>query len=93
MDTYLEVVYSDEASQQLEALVDSDIRIQEDTQAYEWLISRDPENLGTPFVLGDKTVFVFITESSPEGLPPIVVTYLVQRDRHRILVIDIRLLP
>jgi hypothetical protein len=94
MDTiYLEFVYHNDAAQQLENLIDSDIRYEDEVAHYEWILCREPERLGAPAVIEGQAVLIFLTAQKRSGPTRLAVTYQVLRNEHYINILDVRIFP
>lgn len=93
MDILLEFLYHPDAADQLEDLIDSDIRYEDEVAHYEWILCREPEMLGTPTVIGGLLVYIFLTAAKHLGPPELAVSYQVSRQEHHILVLDVRVVP
>jgi len=93
MDTLLEFIYHQDAADQLEDLIDSDIRYEDEVAHYEWILCREPEKLGSPTVIEGEAVYIFLTATKRFGPPPPVVSYQIFRQDHYILVLDVRVIP
>ncbi len=94
MKTYAGVTYTPEAEQQLEALIDQDIRYETESQEYDWLLRRDPENLSTLKEIDGKAIYIFITKQKRNGPQKLAVTWVVTTEPpHLVEIIDLRQMP
>ena len=94
MPTLLEFMYHPAAAEQLEDLIDSDIRYEDEVANYEWILCREPEQLGGLAVIqGQHLVYIFLTAQKRSGPPRLAVSYQVFRKDSFIHVLDVRIAP
>jgi hypothetical protein len=93
MATLLEFMYHPAAAEQLEVLIDSDIRYEDEVAHYEWILCREPEKLGRIFEIEGQAVHVFLTATKQFGPDRLAVSYQVFRQDSYIHVLDVRVAP
>jgi hypothetical protein len=93
MPILLEFLYHKSAAEQLEVLIDSDIRYEDEVAQYEWILCREPEKLGSPLAINGEEVYIFLTATKRFGPARLAVTYQVFRQDSVIHVLDVRVAP
>ena len=91
MPEYLTVVYDKSVEEQLQQLSDSDLRYSLEPESYEWLLARNPEGLGTPVVVEERPIYVFRAARRADDLPPLLITYIIDRPNGQVIILDVRL--
>jgi hypothetical protein len=90
MPTLLEFLYHPAAAEQLEVLIDSDIRYEDEVANYEWILCREPEKLGGLALIEGQLIRIFFTARKLSGPPRLAVSYQVFRNDSYIYVLDVR---
>src|SRR6266576_868504 len=93
MKTYAGVVYTVDASVQLQDLIDGDIRYQLETEQYEWLLQRDATGLGALKEIGGEPIYIFMTAPKKNGPPRLAISYRIVGQPKLVEIMDIRVLP
>jgi hypothetical protein len=93
MDTFLEFVYHPNAADQLDELINGDLRFEDEITQYEWILCREPEKLGKLTIIAGLAIYIFMTAEKSFGPPRLAVSYQVFRQDSHIFVLDVRLAP
>jgi hypothetical protein len=94
MDGLQGYVFTQPAEQQLEDLVDSDIRFQLVPEEFYWLALRSSEHIGILKEIEGEAVYVFVTPEKNSGPSRVAITYrIITEQVMMVQILDIRLLP
>jgi hypothetical protein len=93
MDEFLDICYDENAREQIDDLVESDIRYIDEPEIFEQILAAVPDRVGLEMGHLSKPYFVFLTKQQFAGPPPLWITYLIERNKHRVRIIDIRRHP
>jgi hypothetical protein len=93
MDEFLDICYSENARQQIDDLVDSDVRYIDEPEIYEQILAAVPERVGLEMGHMGKTYHVFHTKQRFGGPVTLWISYKIDREKHRIDIFDIRQHP
>jgi hypothetical protein len=94
MKTYAGVVYTSDATNQLQSLIDEDIRYELEARELDWILQRDPEMMSTLKEIEGEAVYIFLTAQKGHGPQRLAVTFRITPGPVRFVeIIDIRSLP